>query len=106
MTDIEILLDSNIYFHFAIDFHPLLPGPYEANSQSYRLSVIDDLQREFERNSRLQNKFYWVKQDRYLENRSNNIVDLRDTTQEDIDTTTSYIKGLSIGSASPVDLRA
>ncbi len=60
MAENEILLDSNIYFHFAIDFHPLLPGGYQVNNDTYQLSVIDDLQSEFEASSRLQNKFYWI----------------------------------------------
>jgi hypothetical protein len=106
MADIDILLDSNIYFHFAIDCHPLLPGDYQVNSDNYHLSVIDDLQSEFESSPRLQSKFYWIKEERYVENRANNIVDISSLSEKDIDNTVTYLKSFSTGSASPADLRA
>ncbi|NQU65247.1 MAG: hypothetical protein HQ517_13325 [SAR324 cluster bacterium] len=106
MAETEILLDSNIYFRFALDFHPLLPGNYNIKNDNYTLSVIDNFQRELEESPRLQSKFYWVKQERYVENRLNNMVDITSLSKHDIDTTTSYIKSFSTGSASPVDLRA
>ncbi len=106
MAEAEILLDSNIYFHFAVDFHPLLPGNYNITNDIYTLSVIDNLQQELEASPRLQSKFYWVKQERYVENRFDNIVDITSLSEHDIDTTISYIKNFSTGSASNVDLRA
>jgi hypothetical protein len=106
MAKIDILLDSNSYFHFAIDFHPLLPGNYHIHNDSYRLSIIDNLQQELDASPRLQSKFYWTKQKRYVDNRSKNIIDLSSLDEADITNCISYIKSFSIGNASFVDLRA
>ena len=63
----RILLDSNAYLRLANSFHPLLNEPF--GKDKYALYLIPEFQKEFDRNPRLSNKFGWVNQPEYVENR-------------------------------------
>ncbi len=63
----RILLDSNAYLRLANSFHPLLNEPF--GKDRYALYLIPEFQNEFDKNPRLTNKFGWVNQPEYIENR-------------------------------------
>ena len=63
----RILLDSNAYLRLANSFHPLLNEPF--GKDRYVLYLIPEFQKEFDKNPRLVNKFGWVNQLEYIENR-------------------------------------
>lgn len=71
MAQSKVLLDSNSYFRLARSIHPLLF--VEFGKPAYCLYVIDELDDEFERSSRLRSNFHWVKQPEYVENRKHKI---------------------------------
>lgn len=68
MESVWILVDSNAYFRLAQNIHPLLKTPFGKNPR-YCLGVIQELDNEYNRSTRLQSKFYWVSQTKYSENR-------------------------------------
>lgn len=68
MAQTKILLDSNSYFRLAKSIHPLLFQ--EFGDKSYCLYVLEELEREYARNPRLNNKFAWVNDPEYRENRA------------------------------------
>ncbi len=106
MAQCKIYLDSNSYFRLARSIHPLLFAEFGANC--YCLYVVNELQKEFDRNTRLQTKFHQVNEPQYLQNRSKKITLSRKERQE-IDISFGYISDYSdsneIG-VSPVDIRA
>ncbi len=67
----RILLDSNAYLRLANSFHPLLREPF--GKERYTLYLIPEFQKEFDKNPRLANKFGWVNQSEYIENRKHRI---------------------------------
>jgi hypothetical protein len=67
----RILLDSNAYLRLANSFHPLLHEPF--GKERYALYLIPGFQKEFDKNPRLTNKFGWVNQSEYIENRKHRI---------------------------------
>lgn len=71
MAQTKILLDSTSYFRLAQDVHPLLFQTF--GEKNYTLYVHGDLMREFQRSSRLQNKFHWVNDPEYVENRKRSL---------------------------------
>lgn len=65
------ILDSNAYFRLAISIHPLLGQTFgRFKDERYVLRVISQLDAEYNRSSRLQHKFHWVKQKKYADNRN------------------------------------
>ncbi len=67
MAQSKMLLDSNSYFRLAKNIHPLLFEPFgEENSCLY---VLPELEREYAREPRLQDKFPWVDEPKYRDNR-------------------------------------
>ena len=64
---VKILVDSCSYFRLAQNIHPLLKTPF--CEEKHVLGVITDLNSEYNRNPALRNKFYWVKEREYTENR-------------------------------------
>ncbi len=106
MAKIRILLDSNAYLRLANGFHPLLHESF--GEQSYVLYVIPEFQKEFDKSPRLKNKFGWVNQPEYVENRKRRIQITR-SQKEQIRLTYSYIWEHNISQglgASRVDVRA
>jgi hypothetical protein len=67
MPACSILLDSSSYFRLAQNIHPLLK--VSINNQGACLGIIDELQQEYKRSPRLQHKFYWVNQVKYIAER-------------------------------------
>ena len=67
----RILLDSNAYLRLANSFHPLLREPF--GKERYALYLIPEFQKEFDKTPRLANKFGWVNQSEYIENRKHRI---------------------------------
>ncbi len=68
MPQTKILIDSNVYFRLAQSIHPLLQ--VEFGKEKYCLYVINDLQTEYDNNSRLRNAFSWVNDSEYRKNRA------------------------------------
>jgi hypothetical protein len=68
MAQTKILLDSNSYFRLAKSIHPLLD--VEFGGERYCLYVLAELDREYEKESRLHTKFSWVNEPEYKANRT------------------------------------
>jgi PIN domain. len=68
MAQTKILIDTSSYFRLAQNLHPLLATAF--GRANYTLYAHEALVREFERQPRLQNKFHWFGESRYVENRS------------------------------------
>jgi predicted nucleic acid-binding protein len=71
MAQSKILLDTNSYFRLAKSIHPLLGRAFGKNK--YALYVSEDVQKEFDRNPSLKNKFVWVSEAEYKINRQKKI---------------------------------
>jgi hypothetical protein len=106
MAKYRILLDSNAYLRLANSFHTLLHESF--GKQDYMLYVIPEFQKEFDKNPRLKNKFGWVNQSEYVENRKHRIR-IKRSQKEQIHLTYSYLWEHNISQglgASRVDVRA
>lgn len=71
MAQKRIIVDSNCYFRLAQNIHPLLCQPF--GKEEFTLYIHADLNDEFRRSPRLKNKFHWVVEKAYAENRSRSI---------------------------------
>lgn len=71
MAQKRIIVDSNSYFRLAQNIHPLLCQPF--GKEEFTLYIHADLNDEFRRSPRLKNKFHWVVEKTYAENRSRSI---------------------------------
>ena len=71
MAQTKIIVDTNSYFRLAQNIHPLLKTSF--GEQEYTLYMHADLNREIKGSSRLQNKFHWVNELEYKENRDRTI---------------------------------
>lgn len=67
----KILVDTNAYFRLAQSIRPLLKAEFGENH--YCLYVVKELQQEFDRNPRLRNRYPWVNNPEYIENRSHRL---------------------------------
>lgn len=106
MAQSKVLLDSNAYFRLARSIHPLLF--MEFGHQRYCLYVINELDEEFERNPRLRSKFYWVRENKYVENRKFELTISR-KEKNLIKQAYDFIKNHAIGEdygTSSIDIRA
>ncbi len=106
MSKYRILLDSNAYLRLANSFHPLLYKSF--GNENYTLYLIPEFQKEFNKNPRLKNKFGWVNQPDYIENRKHQLRILA-KEKNDIKITYSYLWAQNISEglgASRVDVRA
>lgn len=68
MAQRKLLLDSNTYFRLAREIHPLLFQIF--GSEQYCLYVLDDLQKEYDNSPRLRQRFDWVDEESFRNNRS------------------------------------
>ena len=66
MAQSKILVDTNAYLRLAKTIRPLLFVPFGENQ--YCLYILPELNKELE-NHRLQNTFYWVNEDEFIQNR-------------------------------------
>ena len=71
MAQSKIIVDSNCYFRLAQNIHPLLSTPF--GSQQFTLYIHADLAAEFKYSPRLRNKFHWLVETKYVDNRSRSI---------------------------------
>ena len=67
MPQRKLLLDTNAYLRLARSIHPLLF--IEFGEDQTCLYLIDEFEREFARSRRLRNKFPWVDEPEYRDNR-------------------------------------
>ena len=67
MPSCNIIVDSCSYFRLAQNIRPLLKNPF--GRKKYCLGVIEELDKEYEKNPTLKNKFFWVSQNEYSHNR-------------------------------------
>jgi len=104
MVQKKTLLDSNAYFRLAYNVHPLLF--MEFGVEKYCLYIIEELMEEFKRNPRLLNKFDWVKEKEFADNRNHPILISAKQKKEILDVT-GYIWGMSreVG-VSMIDVKA
>jgi hypothetical protein len=65
----NVIVDSCSYFRLAQSIHPLLKIPFE--KEKLCLGVIEELDKEYEKNQSLKTRFYWVKEKEYSDNRKN-----------------------------------
>ncbi|MBW2365296.1 MAG: DNA-binding protein [Deltaproteobacteria bacterium] len=106
MPQSKILLDTNAYLRLAQSINPLLFEPF--GEENYTLYLIDDFQKEFDRNQRLKEKFYWVNESEYVDNRKKKIKISRQD-KNDINVAYSIIweQNITMGlGASRTDVRA
>ena len=71
MAQSKIILDSNSYLRLAKSIHPLLFQ--EFGDVRYCLYVLSALQKEYDREPRLQNKFPWVDDPQFHANRDQSL---------------------------------
>lgn len=83
-----ILLDSNAYLRIADSVHPLLGERF--GEQGHVLYLIPEFQKEFNKSQRLKNKFGWVNQPEYIENRKHLLKRTREQAKQ-IELTYSYL---------------
>ena len=67
MPPCNIIVDSCSYFRLAQSIRPLLKTPFGRKKSC--LGVIEELDKEYEKNPTLKNKFFWVSQQEYSDNR-------------------------------------
>jgi len=106
MAKHRILLDSNVYLRVANSFHPLLGESF--GKDDYTLYLIPEFKREFNKNPRLINKFGWVNQPEYKENRKRQLRILSEE-KNNIEITYSYLWAQNTSEelgASRVDVKA
>jgi len=106
MSKFRILLDSNAYLRLGDSFHPLLGDSF--GIRSYTLYLIPEFQKEFDKSPRLKNKFGWVDQPEYVENRKKRIRILSHQKKE-VRLTYSYLWAQNISEqlgASRIDVNA
>jgi hypothetical protein len=106
MSKYRILLDSNVYLRIGNSFHPLLNKSF--GQKNYTLYLIPEFKREFDKNPRLINKFGWVNQPEYIENRKNRFRILSEE-KDSINIAYSYLWAQNISEglgASRIDISA
>ena len=69
MPTCNIIVDSCSYFRLAQSIQPLLKNPF--GKEKHCLGVIQELDKEYGKNPTLKNKFFWVRQKEYSDNRKN-----------------------------------
>jgi hypothetical protein len=84
----KILVDTNAYFRLAQSIRPLLK--VEFGDEQNCLYVVKELQQEFNRNPRLRNRFPWVGDAEYSENRADRL-QLSKKERNEIDQTFEFI---------------
>lgn len=67
-----VLLDSNAYFRLGSSIRPLLK-PLFGSAPQYSLYVLSELDNEYSRSARLRNKFEWVNEPEYRNDRKSKL---------------------------------
>ena len=86
---VVILLDSCSYFRLGLPFHPILVRLL--GDPEYVLMVIEELDRECARSSRLRTKFWWANSEEHRNERKSNCYSLRGKKAKDAALVFSYI---------------
>jgi predicted nuclease of predicted toxin-antitoxin system len=105
MAQTKILVDTSSYFRLAQNLHPLLATSF--GRANYTLYAHEALVREFQRQPRLQTKFHWFSERRYLENRARPLQVGRkekESIEHTFEFMWAHVQQAGIG-ASPVDTR-
>lgn len=80
MAQSKVYVDTNVYLRLAQSIHPLLFQSF--CPQEYTLYITHRFQQEYDRQPRLREKFYWVNQPMYAENRTQRINISREQTKD------------------------
>jgi hypothetical protein len=72
---LQVLTDTNSYLRIARELHPLLGRNY--GTIPYLLNIHRDFDIEYSSSSRLQNKFHWVNERQFVDNRQSNQISYR-----------------------------
>lgn len=80
MAQSKVYVDTNVYLRLAQSLHPLLFQPF--CPEEYTLYITHCFQKEYDRQPRLREKFYWVNEDNYSKNRAKRINISREQRQE------------------------
>jgi hypothetical protein len=88
MAQTKIIVDSNSYFRLAQNIHPLLCQPF--GNEDYTLYMHADLAGEIRGSSRIRNRFDWVEQQIYADNRHRSL-SLSKQQKKEIDETYDYM---------------
>ena len=92
MPQRRFLLDTNSYFRLAKSIHPLLGTNFGPDPCC--LFVLKELDKEFEKSVRLQNKFSWVGDVQYKTDRAAQLP-LSRNEQKDVHIATGFIRNNS-----------
>ncbi len=84
-----LLIDSNSYFRLAKSLHPLLNNSF--GSENYCILILKECDEEYSKNTGLQNKFSWVNEEEYRNNRKN-ILKSNNATNNAINNNIQFIK--------------
>ncbi len=87
-----ILLDSCAYFRLGQSIRPLLQGTF-GPPPPFSLFVLAILDQEYLTSSRLRNKFEWVHEPEYVQDRASKCYSCRGKTTAEVDTAFSYLAG-------------
>ena len=93
MPQSKILLDSNSYFRLARSIHPLLDIVF--GEQQYCLYVLQELDDEYDKSPVLKNKFNWVNDEKYFQNRRKRLV-VSNSQKREIYLTVEHLKEYKI----------
>jgi len=88
-TPVVMLLDSCSYFRLGLSFRPILVRLL--GDPEYVLMVIEELDREYARSSRLRTKFWWANSEEYKNERKSNCYRLKGKKAKDAALVFSYI---------------
>jgi hypothetical protein len=69
MPSCNVIVDSCSYFRLAQSIRPLVKIPF--GREEYCLGVIEELDKEYEKSHALKNRFFWVSEKEYSDNRKN-----------------------------------
>lgn len=70
----KLLIDSNSYFRLAKSIHPLLHNTF-GKEFYYTIYILKECDQEYSKSQGLQNKFRWVNQKEYSDNRKKSFLD-------------------------------
>ncbi|MFD2256134.1 DNA-binding protein [Luteolibacter algae] len=84
MAQTKIIVDSNSYFRLAQNIHPFLCTPF--GKEDFTIYMHADLNVEIKCSSRIRNKFHWVSETKFANNRGRSVSLSREQKSEIADT--------------------
>lgn len=84
----NILLDTCVYLRLAYHLHPIIGKKFGENE--YRCYLNTDFLAEFNYEQRLEEKFQWVYEEKFVQNRKN-IIQINDDNNQNINITYDYL---------------